>query len=58
MATALSTTQKKRVKKGLRLQKIVGGVIKKLGFELETPPRVKIAECPTTSMNVDSFLSH
>ena len=59
MATAVSSVQKKRVNKGLRLQKIVSGVIKKLGFELaDKPPRVKIAECPTTSMNVDDYLPY
>tara|TARA_Y100000034_G_C6705093_1_gene311184 strand:+ start:54 stop:677 length:624 start_codon:yes stop_codon:yes gene_type:complete len=59
MATAVSSVQKKRVNKGLRLQRLVSGIIKKLGFELaDKPPRVKIAECPTTSMNVDEYLPY
>ena len=56
MANALSSVQKNRVKKGKQKEILVGQVIKKLGYELQKPPRVPISECPTTTMDVDHYL--
>jgi hypothetical protein len=56
MATSLSSVQRKRQKTGKQKENLVGQVIKKLGYELQKPPRVPISECPTTTMDVDNYL--
>ena len=51
-----SRAQKARVNGGLRTQKIVSSIIRSMGFETSKPPVIRIAQCPTYSMNVDNWI--
>ena len=52
-----SRAQKARVNGGNQTQRIVSSVIKSMGFESSKPPVIRIAQCPTYSMNVDNWIS-
>ena len=52
-----SRAQKARVNGGIRTQNIVSSIIKSMGFESSKPPVIRIAQCPTYSMNVDNWIS-
>ena len=56
MNKTISRAQKSRGVGGNRTQRIVSREIKKYGFELTKPPKVRIAECPTYSMNIDNWI--
>ena len=56
MNKTISRAQRQRGIGGNRTQRIVTNVIKKYGFELTKPPKVRISECPTYSMNIDNWI--
>lgn len=52
-----SRAQKARVDGGIKTQRIVSSIIKSMGFETSKPPVIRIAQCPTYSMNVDNWIA-
>lgn len=56
MNKTISRAQKARSGGGNKTQRIVSSEIKKYGFELTKPPKIRISECPTYSMNIDNWI--
>ena len=56
MNKTISRASTLRATQGHKTQKIVSKEIKSYGFELSKPPKIRISECPTYSMNIDNWI--